>query len=392
MKNLNIIVFVYMLACFSITCMAKDEKVKILAKSSIELEPVPVDFQLDEQTNAQAMSWPIIRGKSVNKTCWIDDVAQEPNITNYFPKIRLSPMGDSTPSAWMLTEEDNQTVLHCYLKMPSDEVTNLYLADENTLILDKETGVRYQSIRTVPNVYGKHFGIRAKKDSFIDLKIYFPILPKKTRKIVIYGVENWHLNGNLPYEHEQWYEIATHDILLDRGDDKPVHYDALPVFQTPKLVKAEEDYDPQKRSTWAVYGNLQLIKPCPDGTMALWRTPTATYVALSCEAYSEASFVYSSSISLIDQEGNFYKCVDIQGLPTNRIFRIGGKPGDYIAFLLKFPPISEKAKVVDYIEYRGRACDGWQDNWEGDAHLNLNVEELRANQKYFKFFERKIVK
>ena len=40
-----------------------------------------------------------------------------------------------------MTEEGDETVLHCYLWMPRDVLTNIWLASEETAILEKETGI-----------------------------------------------------------------------------------------------------------------------------------------------------------------------------------------------------------------------------------------------------------
>ena len=104
----------------------------------------------------------------------------------------------SAPHAlyWELTEEDGETVLHCYMKMPAEVVTNFWLASEETGIVDAETGVHYRARRSEPDCWKRYFTFRAPKDSIVDFRIYFPPLPETVNDVYIYGVPNWNLRGD----------------------------------------------------------------------------------------------------------------------------------------------------------------------------------------------------
>ena len=82
--------------------------------------------------------------------CDVKNVAIEKDYLKYFPEMAgIIEDQPYIPLSWRLTEENNETVLHCYFPMPADEVSNLFLASEETSLGDGGTishppyGTRY---------------------------------------------------------------------------------------------------------------------------------------------------------------------------------------------------------------------------------------------------------
>lgn len=289
---------------------------------------------------------------------------------------------DMTLLSWVLTEEQGETVLHCYMKMPAEVVTNFWLASEETAIVDSETGVQYRARRSNPDCWKQYFKFRAAKDSIIDFRIYFPPLPKTTCEIYIYGVPNWHLNG-------------YNTITLNRPGTytaKMLPYDEPPQFHHPRLIREAKNYDKNNSGSWAEFTDAHLIKPLKHNAMALWRTPDATYIAVAREQnWTREYFGEGPDDILIDSNGKQYKLKDVQDYPNGQIAWVRGNTGDWIAFVKVYEPLDPKVKTINYIVPEGEPFKAWGANWNGEVITDLNVEELRQNQKLFEYYPRVVV-
>ena len=289
------------------------------------------------------------------------------------------------PMSWRLTEEDNETVLHCYFRMPADEVTNLWLASEETCLVDQETGAQYRIRRTEPDTYRKHFTVKAKKGDVLDLKVFFAPLAKTTKEIRIYGLPNWGLMGS-PVTVR--YQVS--------GTIEPLAYDTIPQIRSPRVEKEhmweDKPYDQQNWNTWKVMTDAHLIKPLKDGTMALWRTPEVTYLAIGYEQnWTTEYWGFGHDIKLVDDTGRQYKIREIQGLPLDELFFMNGYAGDHVAFLLVFDPLPLEQTKITYIAPESEPFNAWGANWSGSV-IPLDIQQLRANQKLFNYHPRVIVK
>jgi hypothetical protein len=284
---------------------------------------------------------------------------------------RMAGMG------WELTEEGDNTVPHCYLKMPADAVKNLWLASDETGIVDLKTGKNYRALRSVPDCWGKYFAVKAKEGTVLDFQIFFPKLPSSTTRIAIYGVPNWFMRGR--------------NVTIKQGKAK---YDKAPDFKQPKMVSKEKDYDKNNGHSWEVYTEPHLIKPTPEGTMAIWRTAEATYLAEAHEQnwMREYFYIHPGTI-LADESGHMYKLKEVKGLPSNgHLFWMEGYSGDHIAFLYVFEPIPLDVNTISFLEPDSEPFNAWGANWKGDSKYGLDINELRENQKLFKYNKRKVVK
>lgn len=334
----------------------------------------------DEQTEETAVVWGSAKDwDSQENPLWFDDIPVAEDLPEFAPYKSLTAEG-VTVAGYKLAEEDDYTVLHCYYQMPADMLKNFWLASEETGIVDLETGTNYRAIRTVPDCMGKNFGVKSKRGTVLDFQIYFPKLPRETKEVAVYGIPNWHMRGT--------------KVKLEQPDKTTRTYDKTPHFHLPNLIKAEENYDKNDGSTWAVYTEPHLIKPVEDGTMALWCTPEATYLARACEQnWMREYFGMQPGTMLVDEHGKQYKLVETQGLPNdNHIFWMEGYSGDYFAFLHVFEPLPPENKTISFIEPDGEPFEAWGANWKGQTLLNLDVETLKKNQPLFEYKKRNIVK
>ena len=287
-----------------------------------------------------------------------------------------------TPMPWRLTEEGDETVLHCYLRMPADIVGRFWLTDEEGGILDKETGISYRARRTEPSCYEKLFTIRGKEGDILDFKIFFPKLPESVRDVAIYGVPNWGLRGR---------NVTLNRVHIAIGTFTP--YDTIPKFHKPTQIVEAKDYDKDNFYTWSEYTDVHLIKPIPDGTMAMWLTPEATYVAISTEMnWRREYFGRGVNCMLIDKLGHQYKCKDVLDYPDDTLFWVQGYSGDYFATVKVFEPIPLSLETITYIVPEGEPFMANFANWSGVVKADLSIKELRQNQRLFEYFPRKIVK
>jgi hypothetical protein len=271
-----------------------------------------------------------------------------------------------------LRNEGDHTVLHLYIYAPADTMKNFWLASDETAIVDLKTGKNYRAIRTVPDCFGKYFTFKCKRGTVLDFQIYFPKLPRSTTKIAIYGVPYLSMNGER--------------LTLDQKNKKRSLYDDKPRYHAPKLAKEEsEEYDSWDERSWAVYNDVHLIKPVEEGTMALWRTPDATYVAYAYEQnWTREQFGSSHDLWLIDDHDFAYKVKDVLGFPANHNFWIEGYSGDCVAIIYVFEPISTDIEEV-YFKI-GKYADL-------KAKIRVfSIEELRDNQALFEYKKRHMVK
>ena len=297
-----------------------------------------------------------------------------------FPYVKAtSPL---VPCGWELIEEDGETVLHCYMKTPADVVTNFWLASDETAIVDSETGVQYRARRSDPDNWGQYFRFRAMKDSIVDLRIYFPPLPPETSSVYIYGVPNWGLNG--------YSAIKISRPNMYRATISP--YDAPPEFHKPRLVREASNYDKDNSDSWAEYTDAHLIRPLKHNTMALWRTADATYIAVAREQnWTHEYFGEGPNDLLIDNNGKQYRLKEVLDYPNGNLFWVSGNSGDWIAFMKVYEPLDPNVRTINYIVPEREPFKAWGANWSGTVESNLDVEQLRRNQRLFEYHPRVVV-
>ncbi len=340
----------------------------------------------EKKTTAE---WHVTNMEWIKDHCVVENAPIEKNYMDIFPEIANMALDEQpcVPMSWRLTEENNETVMHCYFRMPADEVTNLWLTSEETCIVDQETGAQYRIRRTEPDTYRKHFTLRAKKGEVVDLKIFFAPLAETTKEVRIYGLPNWEMMG----------APVTISYQVSGKYTNVMTYDTVPQFHKPLLEKEHmsenKPYDLQNWNTWKVMNDAHLIKPLRDGTMALWRTPEATYVAVGYEQnWTTEYFNFDQRTTIIDQTGQQYKLRKVLGLPLDEMFFMKGNAGDYVAFLLEFDPLPLDVSTITYVEPDGEPFNAWGANWTGSVKPDISVQELRDNQRLFEYYPRVVVK
>ena len=384
------IVILSLLAIACLSMQAEDKNnVTVLAESIGYWLPTP-SAAYDKKQKKSVTIWP-----RTEKDDWfepsdlvVDNVPTVNSLADAYPKgIGSVPDLEDhySPMPWRLTEENGETVLHCYMKMPADIVSNFWLTDEEGCILDKETGISYRARRTEPDCYYKRFSIKGKKGDVLDFKIFFPKLPETTKWIAIYGVPNWQLRGA---EFELNRQPAGEYVINATLD----YYDNHPEFHHPKQIVEAKDYDKDNFFTWSEYTDAHLIKPVQEGTMAMWLTKEATYVAVATEMnWRREYFGRGGNTILIDQSGHQYKCKGVMDYPDDTLFWVQGMSGDYFAIVLIFEPLPLNLATITYIVPEGEPFKANFANWSGEVRPDLSIKELRANQKLFEYFPRKVV-
>ena len=383
------IVILSLMAITCLTMQAQEKNVKVLAKSDRYVQ-VPTLVK-DVTAHTEIAVWPRTEKDDwfENSGLMLKNVPTVKSLSDLFPDVAdIDPSLEDQyiPMHWRLTEENGETVLHCYLKMPADVVDNFWLTDEEGCLLDKETGISYRARRTEPDCYYKRFGFKAKKGSVVDFKIFFPKLPETTKKVAIYGVPNWGLRGTeVTINRRQESEWSVYD--------SHANYDEVPEFHHPTQIADGKNYDKDNFFTWSEYKDAHLIKPVPEGTMAMWLTPEATYVAVATEMnWRREYFGRDGRTILLDKSGHQYKCKDVLDYPDDNLFWIQGCSGDYFAFVLVFEPLPLSLESITYILPEGEPFNANFANWGGEVKTNLSIRELRDNQKLFEYFPRQVVK
>ena len=390
------IFIISLLAVTSLTLQAQTNTVNLIYQTrtdgvieyakSTSFVPRP-DVKTDSKTKKTTAAWQMTNMEWIKDYCEPTSFDIEKDYQKYFPDIAKISFDEQPymPMSWRLTGENNETVLHCYLHMPADEVTNMWLTGEEACLLDRETGVQYRVRRTEPETYRKHFDIKAKKGDVVDMKIIFPPLPETTTEVSIYGVPNWNLMG-----------VPVSVRYRVQGTLTYHNYDTIPQFHKPRLVREHmgenKPYDRQDWNTWKVLTDAHLIKPLQDGTIALWRTPEATYVAIGYEQnWTTEYFSFDQGVMLIDEAGHQYKLREAVGIPKDELFFMEGNSGDYVAFLLVFDPLPLELMEITFVEPSGEPFNAWGANWSGNVVPNISIQQLRDNQRLFEYHPRMIV-
>lgn len=373
-----------MLAMLAINCIAvraqEQNNVKIRVTSQTLFFPLP-KATVDKKSGLSTIEWPSIENNESHENIGIvNNVPVVKDVESIYGKNDMQ--GDYVPVQWSLTDEGDNTILHCYLLMTSDIVTNLWLGSPHSAILDKETGIIYQARTTVPEkCFDKVFNVKGKKGTAFDLQVVFPRLPESAKKLAIYGVPNWYLSGR-----------DIQDVAFTTCDSAP-EYDSIPDIHLATMVKDENNYDMNNDETWAVYEDPHTILPVEENTMALWRTPDATYLAISTEQnWLREYYGRGGNTILLDTHGHQYKCKGVMGYPNNKLFYVDGCSGDYFAIVLIFEPLPLRVENLTYIVPEGEPFEVWGANWNGKVIPNLEVSQLRKNQKMFEYHPRVVVK
>ena len=78
--------------------------------------------------------------------------------------------------------------------------------------------------------------------------------------------------------------------------------------------------------------------------------------------------------------------------PNNNLFWVEGYSGDWFAIVEVYEPLPLNVKTFTFIVPEGEPFQAWGANWSGEVIPNLDVEQLRKNQKLFEYHPRVVVK
>lgn len=377
----------FILCLMALTCIAtqaqKKKDVTVRANSVILYTGLP-NSSIDEKTGLKTIEWPSTENNSWHENIGvIDKVPVVEDVESVYGKLQVP--GPYMPMKWALTDEGRHTVLHCYFMMKADVVTNLWLGNAETTILDKETGIIYQAQSTIPErCYNKVFAVKGKEGTALDLQILFPRLPENAKDLAIYGVPNWFMRGT---------DVLHQASMIGNMEERMPDYDSAPNVHLAHKVKDAENYDRNKHESWAVYNDAHTIKPVKEKTMALWRTPETTYLAIATEQnWIREYYGRGGNTVLMDERGHQYKCKGVMGYPNDDMFWVEGYSGDYFAIVLMFEPLPLNVGTFTYVSPEGEPFEMWGAEWEGEVIPNLEVSQLRKNQKLFDYRPRVVVK
>lgn len=277
------------------------------------------------------------------------------------------------PVRWVLTETSDRTILHCYVKMTTPVITDFYLGGiDKASIADLETGRIYEARGSYdPQVWNRAFNVYAPEGAVLDFPIEFPLLPKDVKMVFVYGVPLCNLNG-----------VGDAHNGINIRDNNFGGYDETPHLKLPRLIKEESaDYNPDDWDTWAAYADIHTVRPCKDGTMALWRTPEATYITVAYEQNWRTEYFSFDQIRLADiNNDKEYILKKVQGLPNNHLFMSHAEPGSWVCFTLEFDPLPLSTQEI-LLKYNEEGKPG------GDEVERFYVNSLRSNQKYFEYYK-----
>ena len=155
------------LSLMAITCLmmqAQEQNIRVLASSTGVFVPRP-EITTDKKTKKTSAVWHSTNNDWIKDNCEAKNVTVVKDYQQLFPEVANMSLDDQPymPMSWRLTAEGGETVMHCYFRMPADEVTHLWLTSEETCLVDFETGTQYRIRRTEPDTFRKHFSVKAKK-------------------------------------------------------------------------------------------------------------------------------------------------------------------------------------------------------------------------------------
>lgn len=359
MNKPKLIICIIALTALLPQCAMCQKNEKVLAESRPSRVEAPTSITIDDTNYA-----------------WIDDI----RTVSLSPEDKAKLKKKDMTGFVRLVQEKKQTVLHCYLNVERKrEVRGLSVCGSDTYIVDLDTGTRYRSRGAYdPKINERNIAFKVDKPTIVDIPVYFPPLPPTVKNVKIYGILGWYVSGI--------------SLKLNRQNGKH-GYDKAPTLHTPKLETPANNYNPNDASTYPCYTDAHLVAPMPEYTMAMWRTPNTTYLAIAYEQnWKREYWGFNEGTVLVDDNtGKKYRLRKLQGLPKDETFFIRGLAGDMVAFVLEFEPLPLTTTSVSYHEADGKPFSVWGASWRGHHISNIPVDTLIDNQKKMEYCKRVIV-
>ena len=173
-----------------------------------------------------------------------------------------------------------------------------------------------------------------------------------------------------------WLLCACAAQRLPEYDQRPDN--VKPILQQPQA----QDYNINDTKTFALYTNPYSLARA-DGIylmgMAyyrLYRAKEATYVTATYQHRKKKFYYFNSNCAIIDSRtGDQYMMRRLEHFPTDTFFWVDGVDGNYVRFVLVFPPLPESVKTVDFFAPSGPSRRYF--SGEAKSKRKLSVKKLR---------------
>lgn len=178
---------------------------------------------------------------------------------------------------------------------------------------------------------------------------------------------------------------ATAVVMCACATSHQAAYDPRPDNIEPKLTQPQaENYDIDDAKTFARYSYPYSVTR-PEGLRLfnsayyqLYRTKEATYVTATYSQNNSKFYYFNSGCAIIDSNtGDQYMLRRLEYFPTDTFFWIDAVNGDFVRFVLVFPPLPADVETVDFFMPSGPE----RRNFNGAAmsERGLSVKELRKD-------------
>lgn len=149
---------------------------------------------------------------------------------------------------------------------------------------------------------------------------------------------------------------ATAAVMCACATTRQADYDPRPDNTEPKLTQQQaQDYDINDTKTFARYSYPYTVTG-PEGLhlfhsayYKLYRTKDATYVTATYPQSNRRFYYFNSGCAIIDSDtGDQYMLRRLEYFPTDTFFWIDAIEGNFVRFVLIFPPLPANVKTVDF--------------------------------------------
>ena len=319
----------------------------------------------------------------------------------------------SKAGMFSLEIHDSCSYLGFNIRIPEDEF-RIYLGDDDTFIMDLETGTRYK-VRSAR--YGCKLGvtnvIKGMKDQWAHFQLVFPRLPRSVTRVMLYGLPAIELNGEYSFEVKDMEPVVSEKesgMYPELYDSPLAEYDReAPSIRRPRVVRGDNNFSLSDTSTWAVYADLQRVHPLGHEDMerhsiALWCLKDTTYVTQIVElkekrtpfqyGFQDCIILCTDSVDIGDLNDQGFRLEHglrpYEVMPCNadkpRKFFIEGMPGDFVMFVFKFPALKLGTDNLEIITPLFYSYDK-HDDYNNIHYIPIDektVAEWRENRRYVK--------
>ena len=164
---------------------------------------------------------------------------------------------------------------------------------------------------------------------------------------------------------------ATAALMCACAASRQAAYDPRPDNIEPKLTQPQaENYDIDDAKTFARYSYPYYYQ--------LYRTKDATYVTATYPHNNHRFYYFNSGCTIIDSDtGDQYMLRRLEYFPTDTFFWIDAIDGNFVRFVLVFPPLPDNVETVDF--FMPSSPERRNFNGEAMSERGLSVKNLRKD-------------